>query len=111
MLQFKVAKNVVGDRRLTMIMRPENLEMKIFLEYNLIALNYSVLWKACSQCQKHFDALTARKVTQEIQTRDPMMEGWGAMVKKGEGEFAFFIGQIRKFSLIFDFGISILTDF
>ena len=72
MLQFKVAKNVVGDRRLTMIMRPENLEMKIFLEYNLIALNYSVLWKACSQCQKYFDALTARKVTQEIQTRDPI---------------------------------------
>ena len=33
------------------------------------------------------------------------------MVKKGEGEFAFFIGQIRQFSPIFDFGISNLTEF
>jgi len=37
---FKVAKNVVGDRRLSM--RPENLEMNMFLKYNLRALNYSV---------------------------------------------------------------------
>ena len=37
---FKVAKKVVGDRRLSM--RPENLEMNMFLRYNLRALNYSV---------------------------------------------------------------------
>ena len=37
---FKVAKNVVGERRLRM--RPENLEMNMFLKYNLRALNYSV---------------------------------------------------------------------
>ena len=36
MLQFKFAKNVVGDCRLSM--RPENLEMK----FNRRALNYSV---------------------------------------------------------------------
>ena len=36
--------------------------------------------------------------------------GW-AMAKNGEGEFAFFICQIRHFSPIFDFGISHLTDF
>ena len=40
MLQFKVAKNVVGDRRLNM--RPENLKMNMFFKYNLRALNYSV---------------------------------------------------------------------
>ncbi|KAL5249226.1 hypothetical protein ACHWQZ_G018175 [Mnemiopsis leidyi] len=40
MRAFKVAKNVVGDRRLSM--RPENLEMNMFLKYNLRALNYSV---------------------------------------------------------------------
>jgi hypothetical protein len=38
---FKVAKNVVEDCRLRM--RPENLEMNMFLKYNLRALiNYSV---------------------------------------------------------------------
>ena len=37
--------------------------------------------------------------------------GGGAIVKKGEGEFAFFMCQIRHFSPIFDFGISNLTDY
>ena len=40
MLQFKFAKNVDGDCRLSM--RPENLIMNMFLKYNLRALNYSV---------------------------------------------------------------------
>ena len=67
---FKVAKNVVGDCRLRM--RPENLEMNMFLKYNLRALNYSVE-SSGRQCRKPLDALTARKETQEIQTRDLMM--------------------------------------
>ena len=33
------------------------------------------------------------------------------MAKNGDGEFGFFICQIRHFSPIFDFGISHLTDF
>ena len=37
---FKVAKNVVGDCKLSM--RPDNLEMNMFLKFNLRALNYSV---------------------------------------------------------------------
>ena len=37
---FKVAKNFVGDLRLSMI--PENLEMNMFLKCNLRALHYSV---------------------------------------------------------------------
>lgn len=37
---FKVAKNVVGDNRVRL--RPENLEMNLFLKYNLRALNYDV---------------------------------------------------------------------
>ena len=37
--------------------------------------------------------------------------GGGGMAKNSEGEFAFFICQIRHFSPIFDFGISHLTDF
>ena len=36
---------------------------------------------------------------------------WRKMAKNGDGEFAFFICQIRHFSPIFDFGISHLTDF
>ena len=40
MLQFKFAKNVVGDCRLSM--RPDNFKMNMFLKYNLRALNYSV---------------------------------------------------------------------
>ena len=38
-------------------------------------------------------------------------EKWRKMAKNGDGEFAFFICQIRHFSPIFDFGISLLTDF
>ena len=37
---FKVAKNVVGDGRLSM--KPEDLDMNMFLTYNLRAPNYSV---------------------------------------------------------------------
>ena len=37
---FKVAKNVVGDNRVRL--RPDNLEMNLFLKYNLRALNYDV---------------------------------------------------------------------
>ena len=36
---------------------------------------------------------------------------WRKMAKNGDGEFGFFICQIRHFSPIFDFGISDLTDF
>ena len=38
-------------------------------------------------------------------------EKWRKMAKNGDGEFGFFICQIRHFSPIFDFGISHLTDF
>ena len=38
MPQFKFAKNFVGDRRLSM--RPENLEMNVFLKNNLRALHW-----------------------------------------------------------------------
>ena len=38
MPQFKFAKNLVGDRRLSM--RPENLEMNVFLKNNLRALHW-----------------------------------------------------------------------
>ena len=38
-------------------------------------------------------------------------EKWRKMAKNGDGEFGFFICQIRHFSPIFDFGISDLTDF
>ena len=38
-------------------------------------------------------------------------EKWRKMAKNGDGEFAFFICQIRHFSPIFDFGISHLTEF
>ena len=38
-------------------------------------------------------------------------EKWQKMAKNGDGEFGFFICQIRHFSPIFDFGISDLTDF
>ena len=38
-------------------------------------------------------------------------EKWRIMAKNGDGEFGFFICQIRHFSPIFDFGISDLTDF
>ena len=38
MPQFKFAKNFVGDRRLSM--RPENLEMNMFLKNNLRAHNW-----------------------------------------------------------------------
>ena len=37
-------------------------------------------------------------------------EKWKKMAKNGDGEFVFFICQIRIFSPIFDFGISHLTD-
>ena len=37
--------------------------------------------------------------------------GGGPMAKNGDGEFGFFICQIRHFPPIFDFGISDLTDF
>ena len=38
--------------------------------------------------------------------------GGGPMAKNGDGEFGFFIWQIRHFSPIFDFGIShFKTDF
>ena len=38
-------------------------------------------------------------------------EKWRKMAKNGDGEFTFFICQIRHFSPSFDFGISHLTDF
>ena len=38
-------------------------------------------------------------------------EKWRKMAKNGDGEFGFFICQIRHISPIFDFGISHLTDF
>ena len=38
-------------------------------------------------------------------------EKWRIMAKNGDGEFGFFICQIRHFSPIIDFGISDLTDF
>ena len=38
-------------------------------------------------------------------------EKWRKMAKNGDGEFGFFICQIRHFSPIFYFGISDLTDF
>ena len=38
-------------------------------------------------------------------------EKWRKMAKNGDGEFGFFICQIRHFSPIFDFGISHLTHF
>ena len=38
-------------------------------------------------------------------------EKWRKMAKNGDGEFGFFICQIRHFSPIFDFGILHLTDF
>lgn len=37
---FKVEKNVVGDNRVRL--RPDNLEMNLFLKYNLRALNYDL---------------------------------------------------------------------
>ena len=37
--------------------------------------------------------------------------GGGAMAKNGDGEFGFFICQIRHFSPTFHFGISDLIDF
>ena len=42
MPQFKFAKNLVGDRRLSM--RPENLEMNVFLKNNLRALHWGGGW-------------------------------------------------------------------
>ena len=38
-------------------------------------------------------------------------EKWRIMANNGDGEFGFFICQIRHFSPIFDIGISYLTDF
>ena len=38
-------------------------------------------------------------------------EKWRKMANNGDGEFGFFICQIRHFSPIFDIGISYLTDF
>ena len=38
-------------------------------------------------------------------------EKWRKMAKNGDGEFGFFICQIRHFSPIFDSGISHLTHF
>ena len=38
-------------------------------------------------------------------------EKWRKMAKNGDGEFGFFICQIRHFSPIFDFGILHSTDF
>ena len=40
-----------------------------------------------------------------------MAKNGGKMAKNGDGEFGFFICQIRHFSPIFDFGISHLTHF
>ena len=40
MIQFKFVNNVVRDRRRSK--RPEDLEMNMFLKYNLSALNYRV---------------------------------------------------------------------
>ena len=37
---FKVAKNVIGDNRVRL--RPDNLEMNLFLKYNLRALDYNL---------------------------------------------------------------------
>ena len=37
---FKVAKNLVGDTRLRL--RLENVEMNLFLKYNLRAINYEI---------------------------------------------------------------------
>ena len=37
---FKVARNVVGDNRVRL--RPDNLEMNLFLKYNLRALHYDM---------------------------------------------------------------------
>ena len=37
---FKVAKNVIGDNRVQL--RPDNLEMNLFLKYNLRALDYNL---------------------------------------------------------------------
>ena len=52
---------------------------------------------------------------QHVQNRGGPMakngEKWRKMAKNGDGEFGFFICQIRHFSPIFDFGISHLTHF
>jgi hypothetical protein len=55
-------------------MRPENLEMNMFLNYNLRALNYSV--ENLQPVPKTFRCPNSQKrdpTTQEIQTRDQMM--------------------------------------
>ena len=62
MLQFKFAKNVVGDCRPSM--RPENLEMNMFLKFNRRALNYSVeslQLVLTAGTWKPLDSLKARK--------------------------------------------------
>ena len=37
---FKIAKNVVGENRIRLL--PENMEMNLFLKYNLRAINHDI---------------------------------------------------------------------